>query len=78
MEGLVQPLSRGDLPRREVMQTPDEVAELVSATIEILHHYSTNEWLSGAHRASVSSGDLPGQGGHHDALCNSRGQRYRA
>src|SRR4051812_38635999 len=47
-------------------------------TIEILHHNSTKEWLSAAPGASVSSGDLPGQGGHHDALCNSRGQRYRA
>jgi hypothetical protein len=31
---------------------------------KILHHNSTNEWLSAAHRASVSSGDLPGTGGH--------------
>ena len=26
MEDWVQPASRGELPRREVMQTPDEVA----------------------------------------------------
>src|SRR5205814_1851427 len=37
---------------------------LVSKPEEILHHNSTNEWLPAAHRASVSSGDLPGQGGH--------------
>ena len=29
MEGLVQPLSRGELPRREVMQTPEEVAAML-------------------------------------------------
>ena len=29
MEGKVQPHSRGDLPRREVMQTPDEVAAML-------------------------------------------------
>lgn len=29
MEESMQPLSRGDLPRREVMQTPDEVAAML-------------------------------------------------
>ena len=29
MEGPLQPLSRGELPRREVMQTPDEVAAML-------------------------------------------------
>ena len=29
MEELMQPFSRGDLPRREVMQTPDEVAAML-------------------------------------------------
>lgn len=29
MEGSLQPLSRGELPRREVMQTPDEVAAML-------------------------------------------------
>jgi hypothetical protein len=29
MDGSVQPLSRGELPRREVMQTPDEVAAML-------------------------------------------------
>jgi DNA-binding NarL/FixJ family response regulator len=29
MEESVQPHSRGDLPRREVMQTPDEVAAML-------------------------------------------------
>ena len=29
MEGIVKPLSRGELPRREVMQTPDEVAAML-------------------------------------------------
>jgi len=29
MEDWVQPASRGELPRREVMQTPDEVAAML-------------------------------------------------
>src|SRR3954447_1563501 len=29
MDGSVQPHSRGELPRREVMQTPDEVAAML-------------------------------------------------
>ena len=29
MEGSLQPLSRGELPRREVMQTPEEVAAML-------------------------------------------------
>ena len=29
MDGSVQPLSRGELPRREGMQTPDEVAAML-------------------------------------------------
>ena len=29
MEDWVQPTSRGELPRREVMQTPDEVAAML-------------------------------------------------
>lgn len=29
MEESMRPLSRGDLPRREVMQTPDEVAAML-------------------------------------------------
>ena len=29
MEESVQPASRGELPRREVMQTPDEVAAML-------------------------------------------------
>ena len=29
MEDCVQPTSRGELPRREVMQTPDEVAAML-------------------------------------------------
>src|SRR5205823_229558 len=45
---------------------------------KILHQNSTKEWLSAAHRASVSSGDLPEDGGDHDVLCNSRRQRDRA
>ena len=29
VEGLVQPHSRGELPRREVMQTPEEVSAML-------------------------------------------------
>src|SRR6266853_4314886 len=37
-----------------------------------------NEWLSVANGASVSVGRPARNGGHHDALCNSRRQRHRA
>src|SRR5215472_1794739 len=51
MEELVQPASRGELPRREAMQTPDEVAAML--------RLKASSWAADRGRTGVQPHDRP-------------------